>query len=112
MRLSIPLKLSSIVGKRGLLEPPGADRAQAIRKLAISLARIPATLDAARNVMDQPCPARRLSTDEAARTHYGAELAIDERSRDAPAKISADDFDALFLPGYQAALTRSPRARP
>lgn len=106
-RLVVPAVLRPVVGKRELLEPLGADRAQAIRKLATSLAWMHAALDAARKGVDDSRPARRLSTDEAARTHYEAELVLDDRVRDAPTESdTAAQFNALFLPGYQAALTR------
>jgi hypothetical protein len=64
-------------------------------------------LDAARATVSKPRQARRLSTADAARAHYEAELALDEAIRDAPAdRSSTGDFNELFLPPYLAALTR------
>lgn len=114
-RVVVPVELRPIIGKRELFEALGADRAQALRKHVLAVAEMQGVLDAARKGVEKPRQARRLTTDEAARAHYDAELVIDELARDAPARDDSGDFDCMsdpadfrarFLPGYQNALTR------
>ena len=103
----MPVALRPIVGKRELFAPLGADRAQALRKHALAVAKMQATLDAARASTTKPRQARRLTADDAARAHYETELALDDRMRDGPIDgTDSGDFNELTLPAYLASLTR------
>ncbi|GJD31897.1 Tyrosine recombinase XerC [Methylobacterium adhaesivum] len=88
-RVVVPEALRSIVGKRELLQPLGADRVVALRKLPGAVAEMQAVLDAARARAKEGeaprAPARRgrpLTAEQMAREHYCAQIGFDQEVRE------------------------------
>lgn len=88
-RLGVPEGLRSIVGKRELLEPLGADRMRALRRLPAAVATMQATLEAARGEAQRgrvanplPRAGKALTVPQIARAHYREQLATDTADRD------------------------------
>lgn len=88
-RLAVPAALRSIVGKRELLQPLGADRIVALRKLPGAVAEMQAVLDAARARAKEGeaarAPARRgrpLTAQQMARQHYLTQIQFDQEARE------------------------------
>lgn len=88
-RVAVPATLRSIIGKREMLEPLGADRTLALRGLPAAVARMQATLEAARTQLKQnqsvAAPARRgrpLTAQQMARQHYLTQIQFDQEARE------------------------------
>lgn len=75
-RLAVPSDLRTIVRKRELLEPLGADRKNAIARLHGAIDRIQRILAEARQGVPPKPPA--ISVPHAVQSHYRAELAHDD----------------------------------
>lgn len=88
-RVVVPVALRGIVGKRELLQPLGADRVVALRKLPGAVAEMQAVLDAARARVKEGeaarAPARRgrpLTAEQMAREHYVSQIDFDQEVRE------------------------------
>lgn len=88
-RLAVPVALRSIVGKRELLQPLGADRVVALRKLPGAVAEMQAVLDAARARAKEgetthapPRRGRPLTVPQMARQHYVSMIDFDQEVRE------------------------------
>lgn len=98
-RLTVPVALRPIVGKRELTEPLGADRTVAIRLLSSAIHRMQLELDQARDRAAAIAPAqsskrRALNMRQMALAHYNSEMDHDTALRSLP---GAYDPDAAAL---------------
>ncbi len=105
-RLSVPEALRSRIGKRELLEPIGADRIKAIRALPAAVARMQATIEAAREEVKAGQPTlparhgRQLSLGEMAQDHYASTIRFDEECRNSDHRYAqgfGDDDEVTAL---------------
>lgn len=88
-RLTVPVSLRPIVGKRELTEPLGADRTMAIRLLPSAIHRMHMELDQARDraaAASPPTPSKRrtMNVRQLALAHYNAEMDHDTLLRSLP----------------------------
>lgn len=108
-RLSVPVALRSIVGKRELVEALGPDTRTAERKLSGVVAKMQNQLDAAlaqsvsKKTPTKPLIGQRLNDRQIARAFYDSELALDRANRDAGNanvrmnKISNETYSTKWL---------------
>lgn len=101
-RLAVPKALRSIVGKRELLQPLGADRAVALRKLPGAVGEMQAILDAARarakvdETVRAPVPRDRpLTGQQMARQHYLSQIEFDQEVRESDERAGMGFVDDL-----------------
>jgi integrase len=87
-RIAVPLKLRPMIGKRELLEALGDSREAALRKHPAAIARLTATLYAARslagNGKQRPVPissSKLLTPREMALEHYADKMRVDDEMR-------------------------------
>jgi integrase len=105
-RRVVPSELRSIVGKREIQEPLGADRRRAIEQLPVALVRIGAKLDharailAARSAEESKALAARssvLSPTDLAAMHYQERLALDLAFRRAGPTWASIGIDDIYV---------------
>lgn len=91
-RVVVPDALRKIIGKRELTEPLAADLRDAKDALPGVVARMKATIQQARYqtipASHMPRRGRHLTDAQIARAHYAAELALDDKTRNAGAELS------------------------
>lgn len=112
-RRVVPKELRSIVKKRELQEPLGADRRRALDQLPVALMRIGAKLDHARAVLDdqgkrdgadRTRKASPLSPLDLARLHYQERLALDLAFRQAGPSWASIGIDDRYVNDLRAVL--------
>ncbi|MBK8085721.1 MAG: hypothetical protein IPK28_18905 [Devosia sp.] len=112
-RRVVPQELRSIVGKRELQEPLGADRRSAIDQLPVALIRIAAKLDHAQavranrletNAAERASRSSLLSPAELARVHYQERIAIDLAFRQAGPTWASIGIDDRYVADLRAVL--------
>lgn len=98
-RLGVPKELREFVGKRELLEALGADRTTALRKLPAAVARMQATLEAARERLAKDkagtAPPRRgkpMTIQQIALDHFKRQIRFDEELRNTDERYASFGF--------------------
>lgn len=111
-RLAVPEALRGIVGKRELLQPLGADRVAALRKLPGAVAEMQAILDAARARAKEGDATRAstrrgrpLTAQQMARQHYLTQVNLDQEIRESNELASLGYIDDIRAANLERAIS-------
>jgi hypothetical protein len=103
-RVAVPNAMRSIVGKREILEPIGADRTEALRALPAAVARMQATIGRAREEGKAGKPlslprikGRALSPRQMASIHYSDQMRFDEELRNTEYRYASGFIDDEYV---------------
>ena len=113
-RLTVPVALRGVVGKRELTEALDADKRIAYRMLPAALANMHRTIDAARiqtktvaKARTQPIRGKRMSPNEMAIAHYNDQVRFDSEARNTDYRYSMGFIDDDYVAALERAISGS-----